>query len=234
MRVIKLLHKWLGLAVGLQLLMWTISGFMFSWLDHHRVQGEQVRRRPDSALLAASAPLLEPAAWLEEYANAEVRDIRLMPLVDEWVFRVEIGERVELRNATDGKPRAIDLAIIERLARVHYAGDALTPLEILPASASREARGQGLVWQAAFADEGATSFYFSASDGRLVASRNDTWRVFDFFWMLHTMDYRTRDDFNNPLIVLFATGGFWLALSGMLLLSRSFDWSGRGWQFNGS
>jgi hypothetical protein len=80
------------------------------------------------------------------------------------------------------------------------------------------------VWRADFEDSRHTSLYFSAADGRLVAARNGSWRIFDFFWMLHTMDYRGRDNFNNPLVILFATGGLWLAISGVLLLSRSFHW----------
>jgi hypothetical protein len=42
--------------------------------------------------------------------------------------------------------------------------------------------------------------------------------------MLHTMDYRGRDNFNNPLVILAGTCALWLALSGALLLSRSFRW----------
>lgn len=65
-------------------------------------------------------------------------------------------------------------------------------------------------------------FYFSADDGRLVQARNETWRLFDFFWMLHTMDFRTRDNFNNPLVITIGFAALWLSLSGFLLLFRSF------------
>ena len=34
------LHKWVALFVGIQVLLWTVSGATFAWLDHHRVQGE--------------------------------------------------------------------------------------------------------------------------------------------------------------------------------------------------
>jgi hypothetical protein len=85
-----------------------------------------------------------------------------------------------------------------------------------------EARGAGAVWEAAFDDPGRTRLYFSAEDGRFVAARNDRWRLFDVFWMLHTMDYRGRDDFNHPLVILFTTGALWLGISGVLLLLQSF------------
>lgn len=90
------------------------------------------------------------------------------------------------------------------------------------AGASIEARGAGAVWRAEFDDPSRTTLYFAADDARLVATRNASWRWFDFFWMLHTMDYRGRDNFNNPLVITVGTAALWLALTGFLLLFRSF------------
>lgn len=225
MRIVKLLHKWLGLIVGLQLLLWTTSGLMFSWLNHHDVQGEHSTRDPPRPKLEAADPLIEPATWLGEYANASIRDIRLVALLEHWVYRIELADRVELRRAADGKRFTIDESLVRQLARAHFAaGDELSPV-IHPAEHSLEARGEGAVWRADFADAGHTSLYFAAADGRLVERRNRSWRVFDFFWMLHTMDYRGRDNFNNPVVILFATGALWLAITGALLLSLSFQWT---------
>lgn len=48
------------------------------------------------------------------------------------------------------------------------------------------------------------------------------WRWFDALWMLHTMDYRGRYDFSNPLVILVSTGALWLGISGGLLLFQAF------------
>ncbi|HEY5612201.1 MAG TPA: 2Fe-2S iron-sulfur cluster-binding protein, partial [Lysobacter sp.] len=71
-------------------------------------------------------------------------------------------------------------------------------------------------------DGDATTLYVSAQDGRILERRNDSWRVFDFVWMLHIMDYTGRQDFNNPLVIMAASGGLWIALSGFWLLVTSF------------
>jgi Na+-transporting NADH:ubiquinone oxidoreductase subunit F len=224
LRFVKLMHKWLGLIVGLQLLLWTVSGLMFSWLDHHEVQGGQVRRDPPPAVLGAQTPLAEPGAWLAEYGPADIRDIRLFPLLDQWAYRVELADRVELRRAADGKRFAIDATLARELASVHHASGLAPARVTLHEAGSIEARGKGSVWRTDFDGVERTSLYFSAVDGDLVAARNRTWRIFDFFWMLHTMDYRGRDDFNNPLVITAASAALWLAISGILLLSRSFRW----------
>jgi hypothetical protein len=83
-------------------------------------------------------------------------------------------------------------------------------------------RAKSPVWQAQFDDPQRTALYFAADDGHFIAARTDSWRWYDFFWMLHTMDYRGRDNFNNPLIVTIGMAALWLTISGVLLLTRSF------------
>jgi hypothetical protein len=222
MRFTRKLHKWLGLIVGIQLLLWTISGLVFAWLNHHEVMAEHGAHAPEPAVLSASAPLAEPSTWIGEYGAARIYEVRLSSLLDQPLWRVEVDDRVELRRTSDGQLFKIDAAFAERLARSHYNGDGnLTTMAFHP-TPTLEARDAGAVWEARFDDARQTTLYFAAEDGKLVATRNSTWRWFDFFWMLHTMDYRGRDNFNNPLVITMGTGALWLSLSGVILLVRSF------------
>jgi len=51
-----------------------------------------------------------------------------------------------------------------------------------------------------------------------MARRNDDWRFFDFFWMLHIMDYEERENFNNPLLITASIFALVTVLAGLLLL----------------
>ena len=59
--------------------------------------------------------------------------------------------------------------------------------------------------------------YISIKDGKFQMVRHRSWRWFDFLWMTHTMDYETRDDFNNKLIRAFSVMGLITVMSGFLL-----------------
>ena len=72
-------------------------------------------------------------------------------------------------------------------------------------------------WRIDLADEDNTHIWVDAMTGRVAARRNDAWRRFDFFWMLHTMDYRGRDDFNHPLLIVVACLGLVTLGSGAFL-----------------
>ncbi len=218
------LHKWVALFVGIQLLLWTLSGLVFAVLDQKSVSGELLASPPPLPTLAAEATLTDPSAWLGTYANHGVYEVRLRPLDGGWVYRIAHENGIELRQATDGALIVIDAAHARRLALDHYRGRGrLAGVQYL-AESTLETRGAGATWQATFDDADGTSLYFSADDGALVVARSDNWRVFDFFWMLHTMDYAGRDDFNNPLVILVTSASLWIALTGVLLLLRVFRW----------
>jgi Na+-transporting NADH:ubiquinone oxidoreductase subunit F len=112
--------------------------------------------------------------------------------------------------------------IVRELATRHYNGSGKVTSVVFHPASTIETRDSASTWEARFDDEQETTFYFSADDARLVETRNSTWRLFDFFWMLHTMDYRGRDNFNNPLVITVGFAALWLALSGFILLFKSF------------
>jgi len=47
--------------------------------------------------------------------------------------------------------------------------------------------------------------------------RNNNWRRFDFLWMLHTMDYQSRDHITNYVLRIFSALGIVTILSGFFL-----------------
>lgn len=219
MRVLRKLHKWLGLIVVLQLLLWTVSGTMFAWLDHHEVSAEHSVKNVEPPMFDPSVALVEPPTWA---ASDELQEVRLTSLLDRWVWRVETNTGVKLLSATTGEPLQMTEQLIRDLAARQYTGTGKIASVMFHPAATIETRDSAATWEARFDDERATTFYFSADDGRLVEARNDTWRLFDFFWMLHTMDYRGRDNFNNPLVITVGFAALWLALSGFILLFKSF------------
>lgn len=227
MRFMRLLHKWLSLVVGLQLLLWMVSGLAFAWLEHDAVMAHESVRVPESRVLDGAVAALEPATLLTRHVDPPPLDVTLLPLAGDWVYRIQSAERVELRRAADGTAYAITEPLVRALAHARYRGMGSLRQIVLRQPPVMEARDAGAVWEATYDDPARTALFFSAEDGRFIIARNDTWRLFDVFWMLHTMDFRGRDDFNNPLVILFSTGALWVGLSGALLLLQVFGVTAR-------
>lgn len=63
----------------------------------------------------------------------------------------------------------------------------------------------------------APHIYVCAVTGEVLARRNRSWRIFDFFWMLHIMDYGQRENFNHWLLTLASALAVATSSSGLLL-----------------
>ncbi len=214
------IHKWLGLLIGLQLVVWMASGLMMSLLDHDRVQGHAHRSHAHDEH-AWPAGLSTPAQIIAA-SPTPVHGLSTGWLLGSPVYRLSEGKQVRLVDAASGKPVRIDAATASALASESYTGDGQPATPSLLAWTLEARAHEGPIWRVDFSDADDTTVYLSAQDGEVLEHRNKTWRLFDVFWMLHIMDYTGRKDFNNPLVVMAAIGGLWLALTGIWLLIASF------------
>src|SRR5688500_20236720 len=93
MLFLRKLHKWLGLVIGLQVVMWAVSGVMFAWLDHDAIDAAGSVRTVEPAVLSSTIVKTDPATWLGDYPPQELYDVRAIPLADRWVWRVELDRK---------------------------------------------------------------------------------------------------------------------------------------------
>lgn len=228
-RFIRKLHRWLGLLMALQIIAWMASGFYFSIFPIEEIRGEHLTRapvQPEAAQLAAMPPPAALGRAVDEALGPgwELSSVDLVVRGGQAVWRVageQAGEPFRRLLRPDGRGLMPMLSAQEARER---ARDMLA----VPASDGRvewletvaedsEIRGRPLpVWKVAFEEPESVHLYIDPWTGDLLARRTDRWRLFDFFWMLHIMDFSAREDFNHPLLQLSAVFGLVIALSGVL------------------
>lgn len=219
---IRRLHKWVGLIIALQFLLWTASGLIMSLLDHDTVKGHHHKASDAHAAAAWPEGLLSPARVLGA-SKQPVQIIEASWLQGRPVYRLTHKATTWLVDAKDGRPVQVDAPIAGAIAAADYVGEGKAGQPEWMKTATLEVRGhEGPIWRVPFNDADNTTLYVSGQDGKILERRNGSWRIFDFVWMLHIMDYTGRQDFNNPLVIMAASGGLWIALSGFWLLVTSF------------
>ncbi len=213
MKTLRQLHRWLGLLVFIQLLLWIGSGLLISLLDADVARGRTTRADIATSPLVTEA-LLPVSALPRPFAGVE--SIRLQTVADTLVYRVAGRDSSRLYDAVTGEPVVIDEARAMAIARQSYR-----PLpgerEITPVAAYFEET----VWRVAFDDPVETMVFVGVDDGHVLGHRNNRTELVEFLLMLHFMDYNGGHDFNHPLIIIAAVLAAWLSLSGALLLVGS-------------
>jgi len=235
-KTVYLFHRWLGLLVCLQLIAWSAGGLVFSVLDIRNVRGEQ-----DVAAAVDSLPPLSSAAVapadarrLADDAGVAVDDLTMMTLRDRG-----LGARYELYDLTGHPVCAVDVITGEvvtriprdeaaRLALADFTLDAtVRSTSLIEHEAAGEFRGKRTpAWRVDLDHPKEPHIYIDAVTGEVLARRNRIWRVFDFFWMLHIMDYKNRENFNHPVLAGFSSLALMTGATGVWL----WGWRARGWR----
>jgi len=214
------IHKWIALLIGLQLILWMASGLTMSLLDADKVKGREFRS-PPAARQPWPADAL-PVGTVVASARQQVQAASTGWLAGRPVYKL-VGEKAtQLVDARTGTRIELDAALARQIATASYRGPGQASPATLVDRSLETRTHEGRVWRIEFSDAEDTTVYVTLQ-GDVLEHRNKTWRLFDVFWMLHIMDYGGRQDFNNPLVVSAAVGGFWLALSGVWLLITSFS-----------
>jgi len=208
-------HRWISLLALAQLLVWTATGLFFAVVPIGWVRGEDRAARATAAPIAWERVGALPAKAL---AGAEEVVLRVVDGRALLLARAEGGARRWAVDAETGGVVALDAAAAERIARADQAGaPAVLGVERIEAAAG-EYRGRPVpAWRVDLDDGRGTKVYVDAVTGAVTARRNAIWRVYDFLWGLHIMDYGAREDFNHPWLVAFAVLGLATALSGAVV-----------------
>ena len=202
-------HRRISVVIGVQLFLWTLSGFVFTWDPIEEVRGEHlVRPLP-------TAPELPAGVVLPEVVES---NMQLVYLRDRWVWK---GPHRHLVDALTGE-RVTELKLAEAaaVAKERFAGvgtvKATVPLRIHGAG-GREYQGPVPAWRVDFTAEDNPSLYIDARTGDVSGVRTDIWRRFDWFWMLHIMDYKDRENFSSNLLRVAAFLGVTSSITGLML-----------------
>lgn len=204
-------HRYLGLIIGVQFLAWTVSGLYFSWTDLDDIHGDQFKKN------SAPSPAYENLIDLDSL-GLKIKTLEIVSLSANPFYWVNNNQLFDARTGAlkpgISEAEAIGVAqshLIEglKIARVE---------KITKTDSHHEYRGRPLPAYAIHYDhKDELTAYVAANSGIFQRVRHVQWRVFDFLWMGHTMDYRGRDDFNNLLLRAFSFFGLLTVLSGFLL-----------------
>jgi hypothetical protein len=217
------IHKWLGLIVFAQLVIWTATGLFFAAIHITDIRSDNLVH-PANHMTPVNMAQVKISSTEALNAVAEDRPyeviLRSLAGVPVYEVRAEIG--TFLVSAETGDRVEIDEALARRIASATWVQP--TPIRAMEdlEKAPRESTVSGNVWAAHFEGEGDPTLYISAVNGRTSNPRTDLWRTYDFLYGLHLMDYSEHENFNTPWMLAAAILALSTVLFGVALLVHRF------------
>jgi uncharacterized iron-regulated membrane protein len=223
-RLSRSVHKWLALFVGLQLLVWAITGFYMVAIDLDFIHGDPLVRNLRTPV-GSTHRVLPVAQIAAQYPEISLVALHSLPVLSTPVYELTAAGRRVLVDATSGQQLSpLSSGMIRQLARSYYAGNGqLSAVQLLEHEVPMEVRGRAApLWRADFDDWLETTLYLHPDTGALVARRHRLWRWYDFLWMLHIMDYGEREAPTGVVPRVATVLGAVTIASGVWLLYFSF------------
>lgn len=213
------IHRWLSLIALVQLAIWATSGFFFSIVPEKTLKGTPIAG-VHAAPLPSDAELVTPTSIVAKLAPmGRVEKIELAGTPEGPFYRVKVGDRRFRFDARTGDERPVDEAEARRIAsRDQPNAPRVLSIARVERDPHIEFRGKLLpAWRVVLDDGAGTAVYVDAVTGEVTARRNDVWRVYDFLWGLHLMDYGQRETRTHPLLAIAAFIGVLTVVSGTVL-----------------
>lgn len=227
------LHRYFGLIIGIQFLFWTLGGMIFTFSDMDQIHGDTNRQQ--EKLISDFGNWQNPSDIFKEVSKSNPVDslisFKTIRFLNETFYQLPFfsdgKQKISLVNAKTGMVR-LPISKDEAIA---ISRNAFTPnsevesAELLTEKMihkHHEYRGRPLpAYAITFAHNSGTTVYVSTEYGQVMTFRNSNWRIFDFLWMMHTMDYQSRDNIGNTLLRIFSVLGLVTILSGFVLYFKT-------------
>ena len=164
------IHKYLSLAISIQLLLWTVSGIYFSFNKIEDVRGNLY---------------LKPEEQVETPKVNKISHERALQIVADKTYLKPLS----LIEINEDKPGS------------EYRGRDLPLYKI--ESSNKNSKN--------------INIYIDPYSAKIVAIRSNQWRIWDFMWGLHIMDWNERDDIGNVFLKIFSILALLSAISGIYL-----------------
>jgi len=210
-------HRYLGLFLGIQFIMWTVSGLYFSWTDIDEIHGDQFLNQ--TMIKTSFNNLISPA---EIESNEDITSLELLNIADKPYYWLNESKLFDAKTGDSKNGITQDEALY--IAKKRIRDDLkVSSIDILTETGGhhefrqRKDVGKLPAYVVSYSNDEALKAYISVNNGQFQTIRHRDWRIFDFLWMTHTMDYEGRDDFNNIILRAFSILGLITVLSGFTL-----------------
>ncbi|MGY5851622.1 PepSY domain-containing protein [Salegentibacter sp. F14] len=206
-------HRYLGLFIGIQFIMWTVSGMYFSWTDLDEIHGDHFKKETVKNL--SFSTLSGPGEVLSEIP---VSSLELKEIGGEAFYLVNGKSLIDAQ--TGEKRQGVTKEEALKIAKKYMREDLeVAGIDLINETGKHhEYRGGPLpAYVISYTEPSDLKAYISVQDASFRSVRHRDWRWFDFLWMTHTMDYEGRDDFNNLVLRIFSLMGLITVISGFVL-----------------
>jgi uncharacterized iron-regulated membrane protein len=212
-KTIRFVHKYISFFISLQLLLWTVSGIYFSFNKIENVRGEQYVLPIQAKEFNINPPDLKQAS---EAVNYFYR-------LDQIIYSIKNSNGIRYYDQDHRPVKKISFDQAKQIVNLRTTLKALSVSLVNSSSSGSEYRGRQLPLYKVSAKSESDSIinvYVDPYSGNISLIRSNQWRLWDFLWGLHIMDWIERDNIDNYFLKFFSILALISSISGIILFFK--------------
>ncbi|MEO2278895.1 PepSY domain-containing protein [Pseudoalteromonas sp. YIC-468] len=213
-------HKWLMLFVGSQFVIWSVTGAYMVFFDIDYIHGDTLVKNHQTKVPVQQ--LNYPMSSLRaQYSQLEKLSVGMH--INKPVYRFVQDDVHYMVDAQTGEllsPLSKEQAL--KVAQYEYAGSgSIDSVEYIdanpPAELSSRVHSALPAWRVKFDNVGSPTLYISERTGEVLGKRHQWWRLFDWMFRFHVMDYQD-SEIDNFLLFWVTLFAIFAAVMGAVLI----------------
>jgi len=214
-RQLSRVHYLASLLFGIQVFIWVGTGLYFAAVPIETIRGEHLRAHPNPqpmTLKGLVSPEIAAASNPSGTVEISLRQINDRPV---YLLTDHKGARTRIDAKTGNSLGHLTPLEAQKSASQTYIGKGELKSVRFYQKPPKEYAKPGPVYAVSFGPKDEAVIYVDALTSEAKTVRTPQWRLYDFLWGLHIMDWVNRDNFNSLHLLLFALGGVFLSLMGL-------------------
>jgi len=209
---VRKLHKWLGLILAIQFIIWAGSGLLMSFLPAELLLGEHTMAKISPVFFNSNKPI--PIDKLSIDAKLTIKNIDISNGNRGLMYTItdDKGKNHFFNANTGEKFTPMNKQTAVAIAQTNYSG----PGAFIKADLNEDSS----LWIVSFDDWESTDIHLEPKSGAIIDRANIYNRVFVYLYSFHLMDYNDRN-WSNWLLRFFASVASLFVISGVYLLFKS-------------
>lgn len=213
-KIINFCHKYFGLIIFLQIIVWSFSGFIMYFLDF----SDLYNIPPDKPIINQKFININDVISIfnKSFPTENIKLISLKNIVDESYYVIKTDKRELLVDQDKKIITIIPEEMVKKISDEKYTSNGvISKIELLKNSRGNYYSDKP-IYKITYNDEQKNEIYINPNNGEVLAKRKSIWSFYNIMWEYHLMKYTSNTNFNKTLLLTSAIISLFVAFTGLL------------------
>jgi uncharacterized membrane protein YkoI len=213
-------HRYLGLIIFIQVILWSFSGFFMYFLDFSDLYVSPPEKPIDLTAKILSIPDIKNITG-NIFPGEKIMLISLKNIAGKLFYNIKTDKKEFLINQEKQVLKIVPEEMIKIISSEKYTGKGkIQKIELIEKSKGNY-YSDVPIYRVTYDDKQKSELFINPGTGELLAKRKALWGFYNTMWEYHLMKYTPSSGLNKKLLLFSAVISLFVSITGFLKFFKS-------------